>query len=139
MLVDCGFTGLTKQGKGCQEPGEMIAVVDDNDELMLTNMTQVKNFFIFAGNSHSQNTIHVFRRLVSLIARMLTLRLTSLSILLVASSLSFPTTPAPLLPAINNIIFMMTRGSSLRYGLPARDGEVISLFEGKMHLCVKYF
>ena len=41
MLVDCGFTGLTKQGKGCQKPSEMIAMVENDDKLMLSNMTQV--------------------------------------------------------------------------------------------------
>ena len=42
MLVDCGFTGLTKQGKGSQSPEDMIAIVDGHQELMLSNMTQVK-------------------------------------------------------------------------------------------------
>ena len=42
MLVDCGFTALTKQGRGSQNPGEMIAAVDGHQELMLSNMTQVK-------------------------------------------------------------------------------------------------
>ena len=41
MLVDCGFTGLTKQGKGCQEHPQMIAKVEHHEDLMLTNMTQV--------------------------------------------------------------------------------------------------
>ena len=41
MLVDCGFTALTKQGKGGQDPQTMIAKVEHHDDLMLTNMTQV--------------------------------------------------------------------------------------------------
>ena len=41
MLVDCGFTGLTKQGLGSQEDSKMIAMVDNQPHLMLTNMTQV--------------------------------------------------------------------------------------------------
>ena len=41
MLVDCGFTALTKQGKGCQDHPQMIAKVEHHDDLMLTNMTQV--------------------------------------------------------------------------------------------------
>ena len=43
MLVDCGFTALTKQGRGSQNPGEMIAAVDGHQELMLSNMTQVQD------------------------------------------------------------------------------------------------
>ena len=41
MLVDCGFTALTKQGLGAQEDRKMIAMVDNQPHLMLTNMTQV--------------------------------------------------------------------------------------------------
>ena len=46
MLVDCGFTALTKQGKGCQEHPHMIAKVEHHDDLMLTNMTQVPDSFV---------------------------------------------------------------------------------------------
>ena len=41
MLVDCGFTALTKQGKGSQSRPTMIAPVENHPELMLSNMTQV--------------------------------------------------------------------------------------------------
>jgi len=44
MLVDCGFTGLTKQGLGSQEDSKMIAMVDNQPHLMLTNMTQEIGF-----------------------------------------------------------------------------------------------
>ena len=41
MLVDCGFTAITKQGKGSQSLPAMIAPVENHPELMLSNMTQV--------------------------------------------------------------------------------------------------
>ena len=44
MLVDCGFTAFTKQGKGSQEHPQMIGRVDNHPDLMLSNMTQVKSF-----------------------------------------------------------------------------------------------
>ena len=43
MLVDCGFTAFTKQGKGSQEHPQMIGRVDNHPDLMLSNMTQVKS------------------------------------------------------------------------------------------------
>ena len=43
MLVDCGFTAITKQGVGNQSNPKMIARVENHPELMLSNMTQVKN------------------------------------------------------------------------------------------------
>ena len=42
MLVDCGFTAITKQGKGSQSLAAMIAPVENHPELMLSNMTQVR-------------------------------------------------------------------------------------------------
>ena len=44
MLVDCGFTGITKQGKGSQRLPAMIAPVENQPELMLSNMTQEIGF-----------------------------------------------------------------------------------------------
>ena len=41
MLVDCGFTAITKQGIGSQAHPKMIAPVDEHQDLMLSNMTQV--------------------------------------------------------------------------------------------------
>ena len=41
MLVDCGFTAITKQGIGSQAHPKMIAPVDEHQNLMLSNMTQV--------------------------------------------------------------------------------------------------
>ena len=46
MLVDCGFTGLTKQGQGSQALPAMIAPVQNHPELMLSNMTQVNQDII---------------------------------------------------------------------------------------------
>ena len=43
MLVDCGFTAFTKQGKGSQEHPQMIGRVENHPDLMLSNMTQVKS------------------------------------------------------------------------------------------------
>jgi len=51
MLVDCGFTGLTKQGKGSQNPSHMIALVETCQDLILTNMTQEIGF-IESKNPH---------------------------------------------------------------------------------------
>ena len=42
MLVDCGFTAITKQGQGCQTEPAMVAPVEDHPEIMLSNMTQVR-------------------------------------------------------------------------------------------------
>ena len=42
MLVDCGFTAITKQGVGSQSNPKMIARVVNHPELMLSNMTQVE-------------------------------------------------------------------------------------------------
>ena len=52
MLVDCGFTAITKQGQGSQSLPTMIAPVDGHPEIMLSNMTQVidknpKSFLLF--------------------------------------------------------------------------------------------
>ena len=47
MLVDCGFTAITKQGKGAQKPSEMIALVENDEKLMLSNMTQVGQLNMF--------------------------------------------------------------------------------------------
>jgi len=44
MLVDCGFTAITKQGQGSQTVPSMIAPVQDHPELMLSNMTQEIGF-----------------------------------------------------------------------------------------------
>jgi len=44
MLVDCGFTAFTKQGKGSQEHPQMIGRVDNHPDLMLSNMTQEIGF-----------------------------------------------------------------------------------------------
>ena len=46
MLVDCGFTAITKQGKGSQSRPAMIAPVENHPELMLSNMTQVNQAII---------------------------------------------------------------------------------------------
>ena len=50
MLVDCGFTGLTKQGQGSQSLPGMIAPVENHPELMLSNMTQVNT--VIMSHSH---------------------------------------------------------------------------------------
>ena len=44
MLVDCGFTAITKQGQGSQNPASMIAPVEGHPQLMLSNMTQEIGF-----------------------------------------------------------------------------------------------
>lgn len=44
MLVDCGFTAITKQGIGSQAHPKMIAPVDEHQDLMLSNMTQEIGF-----------------------------------------------------------------------------------------------
>jgi D-serine deaminase-like pyridoxal phosphate-dependent protein len=45
LLVDCGFTALTKQGRGAQAThAAMIAPVSDSPGLMLSNMTQEIGF-----------------------------------------------------------------------------------------------
>ena len=50
MLVDCGFTGLTKQGQGSQSLPGMIAPVENQPGLMLSNMTQVNT--VIMSHSH---------------------------------------------------------------------------------------
>jgi len=45
LLVDCGFTGLTKQGKGNQAAHpRMIAAIKGHPQLMLSDMTQEHGF-----------------------------------------------------------------------------------------------
>ena len=44
LLVDCGFTGLTKQGRGAQAHPRMIAPVEDCPGLMVSDMTQEIGF-----------------------------------------------------------------------------------------------
>ena len=44
MLVDCGFTAITKQGQGCQSQPDMVAPVEGHPEIMLSNMTQEIGF-----------------------------------------------------------------------------------------------
>eukprot|EP00088_Acartia_fossae_P025769 TRINITY_DN26550_c0_g1_i1.p1 TRINITY_DN26550_c0_g1~~TRINITY_DN26550_c0_g1_i1.p1 ORF type:complete len:191 (+),score=19.45 TRINITY_DN26550_c0_g1_i1:34-606(+) len=51
ILVDCGFTGLTKQGKGKQGNNRMIAGVEGDDSIILTDMTQEIGF-VESADSH---------------------------------------------------------------------------------------
>ena len=54
LLVDCGFTALTKQGRGAQAAHPtMIAPVSDSPGLILSNMTQEIGFVEAVGSDAS--------------------------------------------------------------------------------------